>query len=120
MKIIQWILLAACLPAPLSGSPGGEKVQALEVLVVTPGKGTETKALQEILDTHGLSVTRLDWEAATRERAESFDLVIVTGSARRIERDRVVLDYNRPVLGMGPYGCSYFGLLKLKNGHPYT
>jgi hypothetical protein len=120
MPIIQLILIAACFPALLSGSPGGEKAQALEVLIVSPGQEAETKALQELLEAHGLSVTLLGWEAATRERAASFDLVIVTGPGRRIEPEEVVLDYNRPILGIGPYGCRYFGLLKLKNGHPYT
>ena len=120
MLIVQWILIAASFPTLLSGSPGGEKGQALEVLIVTPAHGTETRALQELLDAHGLTSTLLGWKAATREHAESFDLVIVTGAERRIERDEVVLDYTRPVLGMGPYGCRYFGLHELKNGHPYT
>jgi hypothetical protein len=101
---------------PNGTTPGGTG-ELNSALVVSPDGGIWVKTL---LENHGVAVTVVGWSAATVGYARDFDLVIVTGSGRTINEGEVVKGYDRPVLGIGPYGCKYFGLLKLKNGWPYT
>ncbi|TET33989.1 MAG: hypothetical protein E3J72_15465 [Planctomycetota bacterium] len=101
---------------PNGTTPGGTG-ELNSALVVSPDSGAWVKTL---LENHGVSVTVVGWSAATVEYARGFDLVIVTGSGRTINEGEVVKGYDRPVLGLGPYGHVYFGILDLKNGSPYS
>ena len=93
----------------------------LKVLVVSSDVEHKYAAgIKRLLEQHNVAVTVLDWQSATVERSHEFDLIIVTGSERRVRAGSVILDYDKPILGYGCYGCGYFGLLRLKNGQPYT
>jgi hypothetical protein len=90
------------------------------VLIVSPVKGGLADEFRLLLEKHGQRVAVALWNDASTRLARDFDLVIVTGPGRAVKRSEAVLDFGRPVLGVGPYGCKYFGLLNLKHGHPYT
>ena len=117
------ILAAAFGPLLTSGARpglGGEGAPAPTVLIVSTEKGGLAAEFAELLGDHDIPATVSLWEQATAERAREFDLVLITAPGRRVDEERVVFDYDRPVLGVGSYGCVYFGLLKLKHGHPHT
>jgi hypothetical protein len=93
----------------------------LKIMIACQDKtGPCATELKAFLDQQGIQAVLADWNEAGKEAADHFDLVIVCGDTRYIKRENAVLDYGKPVLGYGPYGCNYFGLLDLKNGHPYT
>ncbi len=113
-------LVPLLLPLFGSGAPAVSEDGAPKVLIVSPEAGGIAEDLQEFLDEHDISATIANWSTATAEHAQGFDLVLVCGEGNTAERFKVVLDYDRPVLGVGPYGCAYFGLLDLKPGSPHT
>jgi hypothetical protein len=92
-----------------------------KVLIITPqpedGYGP---GIEELLRKHGLATRLVSWGQATEELAGQFDVLIVTGVGRYPATSEVRLDFKKPVLAYGPYGCGYLGCLQLKNGHPYT
>ncbi len=98
----------------------GSSGKTLKVLLVSEYSGGEAEGIKALLDEHGAEVTISQWGQSSAELAKGFDLVIVGGTGRRLDAAAAVLDYEGAVLGLGPYGCKYFGLMKLKNGHPYT
>jgi hypothetical protein len=108
------LALAVLLPAP------DESPTPPRVLIVTPDPEGPGRDFEALLSDHDIPATVVTWEVATVEFARDYDLLMVTGLGRSIEGDGVVTGYDRPVLGIGPYGCTYFGSMKLKNGHPYT
>ena len=115
------VLSAALLslaPAPPAAAP--EDPQAPRVLIATPDPDGVAEEYRELLEDRGIPAIVLPWEEATVERARDFDLVVVAGDRRTVDEDRAVCGYDRPVLGIGPYGCRYFGHQRLKNGHPHT
>ena len=91
------------------------------VLIVTPqpeeGYGP---GIERLLKKHGLTTRIVSWDEATDELAGQFDVLIVTGVGRYPAMSEVRLDFKKPVLAYGHYGCGYLGHLQLKNGHPYT
>lgn len=99
---------------------GGEGSAPPKVLIVSTEKGGLAAEYAELLRDHDILATIALWEDASAERAREFDLVIVTAPGRSLDAEKVVTDYDRPVLGIGSYGCVYFGALKLKHGHPHT
>jgi len=92
-----------------------------KVLIVTPkpeeGYGTGIEAL---LRKHGLTARLVSWDEANEELADQFDVLIVAGVGRYPATSEVRLDFKKPVLAYGSYGCGYLGCLQLKNGHPHT
>ncbi len=125
MKLCNPLLvLALLLLVLLSGTRsalGQEgETAALKVLVISGNDPALAGGFKNLLAQHGITSTVHAWTEATRERARAFDLVLVTGKGRRFRERNPILDFGRPVLGVGSYGCVYFGRFKLKNGHPYT
>ena len=125
VPLVEPLLLlafASPLPPPALPPPNAAQDDAAppRVLIVSPEPDGLAREFEELLGEHDVPATVATWAQASAERARGFDLVIVTGKGRSIERSGVVLDYDRPVLGIGPYGCKYFGLMQLKNGHPHT
>lgn len=108
--------LLCLLAAPLLA---GDEPTPPSVLIVTPEPDGLAEEFRALLDKYAIPSTVVKWEAATVERARDFDLVMVVGAGRTITGE-VELEFDRPVLGVGPYGCKYFGLMRLKNGHPHT
>ena len=113
---------ALCLLSAVGARPAGapDDPAAPRVLIVSPTGGGLAAEFAELLEEHAIPVTVALWEEAGAERAREFDLVLVTGPGRNVDKARIVTDYDVPVLGVGPYGCKYFGTLGLKHGHPYT
>lgn len=122
--IIAVALLAVFTRGQAAQAAEGIEKPALLVLVVSPETDSSLiKGIADLLKEHNVTVSFSNWKQATHQRASGFDLVIIAGECgrrARFDRSRVVLDYDVPVLGIGSYGCHYFGLTKLKNGHPYT
>ena len=91
------------------------------VLIITPqpdeGYG---RGIGELLRKRGITSRLVSWGQATEELAGQFDVLIVTGVGRYLAMSEVRLDFQKPVLAYGHYGCGYLGQLQLKNGHPYT
>jgi hypothetical protein len=94
----------------------------LKILVVASDKDKlYAKEIKALLDGNNCAISITDWAGASAESAKAFDLIIITGKDRRgANNEKIVLDYTTPVLAYGVYGCSYLGVLRLKNGHPYT
>lgn len=109
--------VASCLIA-VPAFAGAERTPP-SVLIVTPEPEGLAEEFRALLTRYEIPATVVDWEEGTIERARDFDLVMVVGAGRSISSD-VETGYDRPVLGVGPYGCKYFGLMRLKNGHPHT
>ena len=99
---------------------GSEIDRPLDVLLVSAYWGNEATAIEDLLERHGARVTIAGWSDASAKRAEKYDLVIVGGPNRLLHGREAVLDYEGAVLGLGSYGCAYFGKLKLKGGLPET
>jgi hypothetical protein len=87
------------------------------VVAHDPGR-RYANGIADLLQQHGVTVDVASWSKATAQRAEPYDVVVVTGAGRHRSIDAV--DFDRPVLGYGVFGCAYFGRLHLKNGQPYT
>ncbi len=121
LRAILYALSAALL---LAAAPPPVVVRddppAPRVLIATPEPDGVAEEYRELLEESGIPATVLAWEEATVERARDFDLVVVAGDRRTVDEDRAVCGYDRPVLGIGPYGCRYFGHQRLKNGYPHT
>jgi len=113
--IILATFVTMLLPTPPAGA-----APSLKIMIVSTGDAKRATDFQTLLCRHGLNVVILPWEKAGVETAKKFDLVMITGAGRRISASQVIKGYGCPVLGIGPYGCKYFSLLKLKHGHPYT
>jgi hypothetical protein len=96
-------------------------IPPLRVLIVSPEKTGPAEEFRQLLEHYSISVDVANWQTASTDYAQEYDLVLVTGTkARGLRREDVVTGYTVPVLGIGSYGCHYFGLDKFKNGHPYT
>lgn len=87
------------------------------LIVVGGTNDTVACGIQRLLAEHHVGSTIVSASKATRPKAAGFDLVIVVGEGRSASR---LPDFDRPVLGFGCYGCSYFGSLQLKHGKPWT
>lgn len=93
----------------------------LRVLIDSSDPSSErAEGVKSLLERHGARATILTGRDDVAMQAEEFDIAIVMGQASRRSRVGIVRDYQIPVLGYGPFGCDYFGTLKLKNGAPYT
>jgi len=115
-----FLIVLLALVSVGAGGADNRPVPAPRVLIVSSARDGLAAEFHELLGERGVESQVAVWEEATAERARAFDLVLVTGAGRVIDRDRVVLDYDRPVLGVGQYGCAYFGLLRLKHGDQHT
>jgi len=98
-----------------------QNFKPLKVLIVTSEiESGYAQGIKNLLDQCRIDSTIAKWTLATIEYANNFDLIIVTEHGRGRDRDDEVLNYEKPVLGYGSFGCSYFGWMNLKNGQPYT
>ena len=85
---------------------------SLRVLIITPNpKVGYGPGIKNLLEEHNIEAELASWEHATGDFASKFDVLIVTGVARRPNIARVRLDYQKPILAYGPYGCAYLGFL---------
>jgi hypothetical protein len=116
--VLLFVFLSTCLG--IAPSVPAETLPPLRVLIVSGGENSGAGGFKDLLEKHGIATEVVPWKEASADKARAFDLVMIVGQGRRIRSTDLVLDYDRPVLGVGPYGCMYFGRLKLKNGHPYT
>lgn len=111
-------LLALALFLAPGSAPAQEHVRP-RVLLVCPEK-EPAEGFAALLKEAGFEVEGALPGPEAVERSGRFELVLLAGKSRRPDRGATGLEFPVPVLGLGPYGCGYFGLLKLKNGHPYT
>ncbi len=102
------------------GAKSADSGPALKVLLVSEFKGDEAREIKKLLEEHNATVTVVRWRDAASGQARDFDLTIIGGTGRNVRRGKSALAFEGAVLGLGPYGCKYFGSLRLKNGHPYT
>ncbi len=114
MKILALLSFLLLALAP------GENPSAPRVLIISPERDGLAAEFHALLSDHDIPAVIAQWREATPERAREFDLVLVTGSGRTVNEEQAVLDLDRPVLGVGQYGCAYFGLLRLKHGAQHT
>ena len=94
----------------------------LSVLIVSDSGGEARAAgFAELLAEHGVDsdVTGGSYTEGAQKRVAEYDLVILVGKSRP-RLITPVHEFEKPVLGVGPFGCAYFGKLHLKNGQPYT
>ena len=92
----------------------------LKILLVSPYTTETQRGIKTLLDKNGAEVTISQWGQVGTEWARVFDLVIVSGWGRALLQGDSLPDFDGAVMGMGSYGCTYFGKFKLKNGLPYT
>jgi hypothetical protein len=116
LAIFVILLVQLVLVRAGSSAEGAAPERSLKVLIVCPDRAYGP-GIKQLLEQHKVAVTIMPVNQATPARAREFDLVVVTGRSRYAPS---MPEYDRPVLGVGPYGCSYFGSLHLKNGQPYT
>ncbi len=101
-------------------TPFRKALAGTQILVVSPEAARGHGAwIETLLRDAGAKVERTGWEDASVEHAGSFDLVVVTGPRRRTTGEEVH-GYDRPVLGVGPYGHVVFGQSRLKHGSPFS
>ena len=114
--------LAIVLAVAFGSALGAEAAKApLRVLIDSSDPSPErAEGIKSLLERHGVRAMILTGRDDIAKRAQEFDIAIVMGQASRRSRARIVRNYQIPVLGYGPFGCGYFGTLKLKNGAPYT
>jgi len=115
MKSRAWIVLLVV--GTLAQGTLGEP---LRVLLVSPYPGAGERGVKTLLDKNGAAVSVLPWNRCNGRIAGRFDLVIVGGSQRAMLGRDALRGYQGPVLGMGSFGCAYFGTHKLKHGLPYS
>lgn len=93
----------------------------LKVLIITPDSAVGYgQGIKNLLEDYELQADVVEWKKATIRFTKEYDVLIVTGLGRNPDKKEVRLDYKKPVVAYGPYGCVYLGFLQLKNGHPYT
>ena len=113
-----FIQLKDTIPIP---SMDLDTIPKLKVLIITPdstvGYG---QGIKNLLEDYELQADVVEWKKATVKFTKKYDILIVTGPGRKPDRKESRLDYKKPIVAYGPYGCVYLGFLQLKNGHPYT
>jgi len=125
MIVLVWIGLAlvcaGALQAHWTSAAEPDPDPRLRVLIITsdPAVGY-AGGIETLLNKHGLPAQVVSWEQATVEFSEDFDVLVITGCGRNVDKVAARLDFTKPIVAYGPYGCKYLGLLHLKNGHPYT
>lgn len=107
---------------PIISAADHNGVAELTVLIMTPDPTIGyAEGIKTLLSNSGMRADIVSWQYATRQLVDGFDVLIVTGTGRYLDRSvEMHLDYQKPIVAYGPYGCRYLGLLHLKNGHPYT
>jgi hypothetical protein len=98
-----------------------KNIPKLKVLIITPDPATGyANGIQTLLRKSGLQTEVVSWDQATDDTADNYDVLVVTGLGRSPRGAKIRLDYHKPIVAYGPYGCKYLGMSHLKNGHPYT
>ena len=93
----------------------------LRVLIITPDPAIGyASGIETLLRNSDLQAEVVSWDQATSDTVENYDVLVVTGLGRSPRGAKIRLDYHKPIVAYGPYGCKYLGMLRLKNGHPYT
>ena len=120
-NLIITLLVSLCLlsNARAADDIASTGVRQLKVVIAHSDEGYAA-SIKDLLESKGIEVEALPVASLSRSVIEPCDLIILTGSGRRLGGADYVKEFNKPVLGYGVYGCSYFGKLKLKNGWPYT
>ena len=114
------LALVALLAAAPTAAGEDSTLEGTKVLFVSPvADRDETGWIPKLLEAHGAEVRPAAWSEAGVERARAFDLVVVAGRGGQIGA-KDVPEYDRPVLGVGPYGHHYFGQFQLKHGFPHS
>ncbi len=115
------LMVSMCLfsSASAAENSGNIRIPQLKVVIAHSNEGYAS-SIKHLLESKGIKVEVMSVASLSTSIIEPYDLIIITGSKRRVERAGHVKEYNKPVLGYGAYGCAYFGKLKLKNGWPYT
>jgi hypothetical protein len=120
---IRTLVLLALFFVPVTTLAAGEEPPALpdlDVLVVSPAAAEgDGKWVVTLLAAHGARATLAGWDAVAGGIPDGIDLVVLTGPSRRAGNE-VRLDLDAPVLGIGPYGHSCFGRIRLKHGSPFS
>ncbi|MHC4778238.1 MAG: hypothetical protein ACYTFG_06675 [Planctomycetota bacterium] len=94
--------------------------EVLKVMIVSPeGWRAEAGTWADFFARYGIEAKVKAW-GETRARRKRFDLVIIVGPGRKSLMVETHLDFEEPVLGLGPYACKIFGKFKLKHGYPHT
>ena len=119
------LLVLVLLPVVAVGARS-PSVRQLRALVISPEPSAEPAAgISRLLTSRRIKTRAVSWSQASKTLASQYDVLIVTGPGpwgRRsdLREDNVRLGYDKPLLAVGQYGCSYLGVLELKNGYPYT
>jgi hypothetical protein len=130
-KILLLLLAFVLLGIVLMGMKSNEQrpisaadlndVPELSVLIVTPDPAIGyAEGIKTLLSDSGIRTDIVSWEQATSQLVDGFDVLVVTGLGRSPRGAKIRLDYHKPIVAYGPYGCKYLGMSHLKNGHPYT
>ena len=123
IQMVIFVILSISVGAILLSPFFNIEMNAESVFQALPNfSGTEAGALAlgKFLETSGIETRVFDWSRTAAGKPESFDLVVIAGPGRRASLAGAHLDFEAPVLGLGPYACRVFGKFKLKHGHPYT
>lgn len=114
-------MVSVCLflNASVAKKSASIQIPQLKVVIAHSNEGYAS-SIKHLLESKGIKVEAMPVASLSTSIIEPYDLIIITGSKRRLGRTDHVKEYNKPVLGYGVYGCAYFGKLKLKNGQPYT
>ena len=115
------LMVSVCLFSNASAAKNSAypQIPQLKVVIAHSNEGYAS-SIKHLLESKGIKVETMPVASLNTSIIEPYDLIIITGSERRLGRADYVKEYNKPVLGYGVYGCAYFGKLKLKNGQPYT
>lgn len=121
MCLLIALIVSVCLSSNASAAKNNGNIQIpqLKVVIAHSNEGYAS-SIKQLLESKGIKVETTPIASISNSILEPYDLVIITGSERRLKQADYVREYNKPVLGYGVYGCAYFGKLKLKNGQPYT
>ena len=121
MCLLIALMVSVCLLSSASAAKNSASIQIppLNVVIAHSNEGYAS-SIKHLLESKGIKVEAMPLASLNPSIIQPYDLIIITGSKRRVESADHVKEYNKPVLGYGAYGCAYFGKLKLKNGWPYT
>ena len=120
-NLIIALLVSGCLFSNTyaTNDNGNAQIPQLNVIIAHFNEGYAS-SIKHLLESKGINVEVMPVTSLNTSIIEPYDLIIITGSQRRIVGADYIQEYNKPVLGYGVYGCAYFGKLQLKNGWPYT
>lgn len=119
------LLLLMLLPCVATAKRAASDPQ-LRALIISPAPSQEpATGIAQLLSSHHIKTITVSWSQASKTLASQYDVLIIAGPRQwghrnDIRKDKILLGLDKPLLAVGQYGCSYLGLLELKNGYPYT